>query len=106
MPSWPTWLPAGALKRLLPNDEARNRVAGEAMEAPLSYVDAPAPSIQGWCVACRCAYLRLSEGYDLQAGETEALGLPVARLSGDHFSFVTTPDDVTSLLLGLSEQIA
>ncbi|GAB3474364.1 hypothetical protein GCM10027440_04460 [Nocardiopsis coralliicola] len=91
LPRWNEWFPAEVLEALVPDAALRARFAGGLPELPMAYFDEPAPEVQAGG-ADRCAYVRLSDAYDLAAEDAQRRGWPVYREDADHLAMLTRPE--------------
>lgn len=104
LPPWNEWFPPGTLEAILPDADTRSRFVAELPRLPLSFIQEPAPVIEGW-ERVPCGYLRLSEVYDAPADQARELGWPVTRYEGHHLSMLTDPRDIAAHLEGLHSRL-
>lgn len=97
LPPWHRWFPAGALPALLPDERTRADFVAEVPVLPLAFFDEPAPASRTWPLE-RCAYLRLSQGYEREAHEAQRRGWPTLREPAHHLAMLTQPRRIASLL--------
>ncbi len=97
--SQPRWTDA-QLGPLVREGAIRAELLAGLRPRPLSFFEEPIPVPAGW-LEVPCGFLRLSAGYDLPAARALALGWPVARIAGTHFSGTTEPVLVAAELIAL-----
>lgn len=105
LPSWNTWLPEGALERLLPDPAVREAFLAELEPTPLAYFQEDAPRWPGVDTA-RAAYLQLSEAYAAEATQAAGAGSHVVRLPGHHLSMLTDAGMMAEALVMLAARWA
>jgi hypothetical protein len=102
LPPWNEWFPPAVLERLIADEAARADFVAALPRVPLALADEMAP------VQCRGeprGYLRLSEGYDVEARAAKAAGWPVQSEALHHLAMVTHPDRVVTALRSLLDRL-
>jgi hypothetical protein len=111
LPPWNRWWPETTMAMVLPDAALRTRIFAPLPELPLAYLEERAPDV---ALTAPAAYLQLSHGYTAEAGQAEAAGWPVARMSSQqtplqHLAMLTHPrrvamkiEQMASLLRRLS----
>lgn len=102
LPAWNSWLPEGALERLLPEPAVREAFLTELEPTPLAYFQEEAPRWPGVDQA-RAAYLQLSEAYAAEAKHAANTGAHVVRMPGHHLSMLTDAEKLAEALLVLAD---
>jgi hypothetical protein len=104
LPPWSRWWGEAAMRKLVPDDAARNDIEADMPEVPLSYlmgaVEAPASWHQG-----RSAYLRFSEAYLAEENVARARGWPIAIVPGGHLQMVVDPVTTADAVLRLASAL-
>jgi pimeloyl-ACP methyl ester carboxylesterase len=103
LPSWPLWWSDDQLAAELPDPAARAELIDEAVPVPVAYLEEAAPDGE---LPERCAYLRLSAGYDAAADQIAARGGIVRRRELGHLAAVTEPEAVAADVLALVDAVA
>lgn len=93
------------LAPLVPETLIRSSLLAGLRPRPLSYFAEPIPVPAEWAHV-PCGYLQLSAGYDVPAHRASALGWPVIRVEGTHFSATTEPHGVADELQALWRHLA
>ena len=104
LPPWTEWWPDDATAGLYPDPATRRRVAAQEPRLPLSFYEESIEVPAGWARQ-RCAYLRLSEGYESEAATATELGWPTLRLNGEHLHMVVDPVAVAEALDNLARTL-
>ena len=105
LPPWDQWFPPAAVAELLPQAEQREGFLAELHPIALAYYDEPAADTV-FGPATKCTYLQLSEGYQDEADQAEALGWPTTRLDTHHLAVLTDPEPVAEFLSEFVETLA
>ena len=106
LPPWPAWCDDDMMRDLIPDDERRAVIMGEAPSLPVAYFDERIPSPAGWDEA-PCGYLRLSEAYAGPAAEARGRGWPVESIEGaQHMHPVVAPVEVVEAMLRLAAELS
>lgn len=101
-PKWSDWFGPEALAALLPDPAMRAAFVAASPRAPLALLEERAPQLD---LQCACAYVRLSEGYEVSAAEAERRGWIVERVKLDHLALVTQPARVAALVLAAADAL-
>jgi hypothetical protein len=99
---YPTWGDAD-LAPLIPDARLRAGVLSELRPRGNRFWTEPLSVLATWPDA-PCAYLQLSDGYDVPAARAQSLGWPFTRINAAHFHMLVDPAAVTDALLGLLAQ--
>ncbi len=102
LPPWHRWW-GPMISDMLPGDEARTRVLGEAKPVPRAVFDQPIPAPELPESVGR-AYLALGELYLPTLEAAQADGFEVRRLDGEHLHMVVQPVEVAATLMSLSDR--
>jgi hypothetical protein len=100
---YPTWTDAD-LAPLIPDSHVRAGVLAELHPRGGSFWTEPLSVPAGWPNA-PCAYLQLSDGYDVPAARAQSLGWPLTRIDAAHFHMLVDPAAVANAMLGLLAQL-
>lgn len=92
------------LQSLIPHASLRQQFMAELHPTPLAIYEEPLPVSPEWPDA-PCAYLQLSEVYELSADQARRFGWPCSRLPGDHFHMLVAPDAVADTLIQLTAEM-
>lgn len=103
LPPWALWWGEDALASLLPDPELRKEFAENCPPLPMAMFGERRPPVTDWPDA-PCAYLRLSDSYQSEYEQAQALGWGSAELPGHHLAMVTDPDAVADSIRDLARQ--
>ncbi len=104
LPPWTEWWEASDLAAELPDERQREDLAANLPTVPLAMFEETLPAIEGWPDA-PCGYLRLSSGYDQEAGEAASLGWPVEVVQSTHLGILTEPTAVADRIRALLSKL-
>lgn len=101
---WLEWWPDEVVDALVPDAEERAALLADMPSLPRSFYDESIPVPDGWTEE-RCAYLKLSDGYDAEYAEAGQRGWPRTELAADHLAIHTQPSRVVTAIQALIEQL-
>jgi pimeloyl-ACP methyl ester carboxylesterase len=101
LPPWSVWWGEGAVERMIPDTEMRDRVVAELPELPMTLFDGALPVPAGWC-KWPWDYLLLSEEMRGEAERARSLGWSVVEDVGNHLDVVNRADQVAADLVRIS----
>lgn len=104
LPPWSDWWDESDLAAELPDDDQRNELRAGLRPIPLAMFEEDRPPVPDWPDA-PCGFLRLSSGYDLEAGQAAAVGWPVESMDSGHLAILTSPVEVADRIRALLSKL-
>lgn len=101
LPRWQRWFSPDPLE-VVADASLRAEIADEAPEVPIAFLKEERPEVE-W--PGPAGYVRLSAAYDDDAGEAEARGWPVRRLSAHHLAPATDAGPVAVAVLEVLSEL-
>ncbi len=104
LPKWSDWWEKADLAIELPDEPQRMDLAANLRPTPVAMFEEDRPAVAGWPDA-PCGYLRLSSGYDLEAGRAAAAGWPVETMDAGHLAILASPTAVADRIRALLSKL-
>ncbi len=104
LPKWSDWWNESDLAAELPDDDQRNELRAGLQPVPLAMFEEDRPPVPDWPDA-PCGFLRLSAGYDLEAGQAAAAGWPVETMDSGHLAILARPAEVADRIRALLSKL-
>jgi hypothetical protein len=105
LPPWHTWWPDEVLRRVVPDDDLRRRIAADTPRVPRAFYDDRVALPAGWNKRHGCCYLQLSAAYDADRAQAEDYQWPTMHLDGQHLDVAVEPDKVAGALIDLIDSV-